>query len=89
MNRSKLFLGISAGVLAVVAFAAGKAVRFTQRLNCYYHVNSTSPCTILAILQFYSVGSQQATSGRPAHALLFTYNHGSTCETPCYKNHGD
>jgi len=92
MNRSKLFLGISAGVLVVVAFTARKVTRFTGLVNCYYYGVGSTHCTKLASLKFYYVGTGGATAGpssSPAHAHLFTFSSGATCISPCFKKAGD
>jgi hypothetical protein len=85
MKRSKLFLGISAGVLGVVAFTAAKVASFSGLRNAYYHQSGKSACTVLASLQFYSIpaiGAGQATAGSlssPADAPLYTFNNGGNC----------
>jgi len=91
MNRSKLFLGISAGILAVVAFSAAKVARFSGLLPAYYRGAATPFCTRLASLQFYSIpwasSTLQATAGpssSPAHARLYTFNSGGFCFSPLY-----
>jgi len=91
MKRSKVFLSISAGVLAVVAFTAAKVARFTIKDNAYYHGTGKTACTLFAG-QFFSVGITPATSGSsssPANAHLYTFNNGGTCEHPLYKTSRD
>jgi hypothetical protein len=92
MKRSKLFLGISAGVLGVVAFTAAKVARFSGFPNAYYHATNSSFCSRLASLPFYSIPQSgttpQATAGplsTPAHAPLFTYAGGGACINKLYK----
>jgi hypothetical protein len=92
MKRSKLLLGISAGVLALVAITAAKVTRFSALDNAYYHGVGSILCTILASLQFYSIPlnsiTPQATAGpdsRPPHAPLYTYNNGGPCNHKLYK----
>ena len=90
MKRSKLFLGISACVLAIVAFTAAKTAKFSNLRTAYYHSSVLNLCTIKASLLFYSVagvGAIQATSGSvssPVHAALFTYNRGGMCSAVLY-----
>ena len=77
MKRSKIFLGISTGVLAVVAFTAAKSAKFSNLRNAYYAKSGSSICTVKASLQFYSVaasGAIQATNGQTPSANLFTYD---------------
>jgi len=80
MKRSKLFLGITTGILAVVAFTAAKSAKFSNFQNAYYS-NGSRQCTLEASLQFYSVSASpiQATSGLPKHALVYTFNSGGQC----------
>ena len=84
MKRSKLFLGITTGLLAVVAFTAAKTAKFSNLTNAYYTNGAPSHhCVIKASLRFYTQGSTvQATNG--TGGLLFTYNHGADCLNPVF-----
>jgi hypothetical protein len=91
MSRSKIFLGISFGVLAIVTFTAAKVARFSGLYNAYYHGAATRFCTRLASLQFYSIpwtsSTLQATAGpssSPSHARLYTFSGGGFCLSPLY-----
>jgi hypothetical protein len=91
MKHSKLFLGISTGILAIVALTAARVTRFSMILNAYYRGANSTPCTRLASMQFFSIPATpvvQATAGPdgvPVHALLFTYNGGGSCARKLYR----
>jgi len=89
MKRSKLFLGISTGVLAVVAFTAAKTAKFSALNNAYYPDPANSnKCTLKASLQFYSNGTTLATNGREPSANLYTFNSGQQCTNALFATEG-
>ena len=87
MKRSKIFLGISSGILALVAFTAAKTAKFAHLKNAYYYAGASNlRCTLKASLEFYSVGSTiQATNGQSPSKNLYTFNSGGRCTNPLFK----
>jgi hypothetical protein len=84
MKRSKLYLSIAAGILAVVALGATKATKFTTRHIGYYSLNF-GPCTASCGISYYTgraAGAAQAICNGLG-ARLFSYNIAS-CITPLY-----
>ena len=85
MKRSKIFLGVTASVLAVVAFAAAKTARFTAfRAGYYTNPIGAHHCTLSGNISGYvtKVGSAdrlKASGGQ----LLYSFHNGS-CVTPLY-----
>ena len=79
MKRSKIFLGITTGLLAVVGVVAAKERWNHNRLTGFYTSSGTN-CTASAGL-FYTVNSAGstviATSG--GGQLLFTVKHAGYC----------
>jgi hypothetical protein len=81
MKRSKLFLGATAGLLAIAAFASAKA-RWTNIKLCYFNLqNAIVTLTRAATI---SVNGNQL---RTHSFLLYTYHtveSVAVCETPVY-----
>jgi hypothetical protein len=73
MKRSKLFLGVTSGLLAVVAFASAKARWTTEQLG-YYTTGPNKTCLFYQdkTAQTLANGSQLS-FGTPAK-LLYTYS---------------
>ena len=91
MKRSKIFLGITTGVLAVVAFTAGKTTKFSTSIRAGYYTNPGNlKCTLAggAAYSTLNVGSgfNQATA---AGNFLYSYNSGSTCIKPLFTDKQD
>jgi hypothetical protein len=81
MKRSKLFLGFTAGLLAVVAFASAKV---TSSLNIAYK-NSSGTCVADATGSVQTIpNGNQLTTVKAGHTyLVFTYVH-SACGKAAY-----
>ena len=84
MKRSKLFLGITTGVLAVVAFTAAKSAQLCTKVHGY--ITSTDlKCTLPAIANLYyteggpSSGIAETFYGR----TIYEFKKG-TCTNPLY-----
>ena len=77
MKRSKIFLGIATGVLAVVAFTAAKTAKFTHRVEGYI-TSSLLKCTLLAnAVRYYTVGAAGSTLAKTevfGVRTIFEYN---------------
>ena len=82
MKRSKIFLGMTTGILAVAALVATKKSNFANTFNAYYTGAISKNCTVLAPTLFLT-----NTAGTPAlwgtHEL-YTYNNGNACTTHLY-----
>ena len=89
MKRSKLFLGITTGVLAAVAFTAAKSTNFIHKVKGY--ITSTSvpaKCTLPAAAnQWYTMGaisSAYCKTWVSGVRTVFEYNKTGTCVHPLY-----
>ena len=83
MKRSKIFLGMTAGLLAIVAFVSAKA-KFIVQPVCY-----KSGTTILQDQRAWGAstianGQQLFTVVNSRSYLLFTYNNPGVCDVPVY-----
>ena len=91
MKRSKIFLGVTTGVLAVVAFTAAKSAKFTTRVHGYITRSSSLKCTLAVTNEYYTVG-QSNTSGYAKTSTggrtIFEYQAGS-CLNPLYTQLGN
>jgi hypothetical protein len=83
MKRSKIFLGITTGVLAVVAFTAAKVAKFSPIQPAYYS-NGNQQCTLSAgvAVQYFTAGTNAAFSGLKK---LYEIN-SSACAVRLYTN---
>ena len=86
MKRSKIFLGLTTGLLAVVAFTAAKVAKFTNKHAPYFTNPSSGFCTLAASGTYFTRGSDQAKDG--TH-LLFSYNEKAACAIALYTKAGD
>jgi hypothetical protein len=83
MKRSKIFLGITTGVLAVVAFTAAKSAKFSHTAQGYYSISGGARCTVLGNKIGFTAGSKNGssltlkTSGNTQ--TLYSYNHSGNC----------
>jgi len=84
MKRSKIFLGITTGVLAVVAFTAAKTAKYSHSARGYYSVTQNK-CTVPANQSFLTTGTNQATADGN---LVFRYVDGP-CATKLYTGSAD
>jgi len=87
MKRSKIFLGMTTGILAVAALVAAKASKFTTPVNSYYSVTA-GHCTVLSPRSYYT-RPDAGTQAKWGTHDLFTYNSGNSCATPVYLTHFD
>jgi hypothetical protein len=83
MKRSRIFLGIMTGVLAVVAFTAAKTTKYTTKVKGYI-TSSTPACTAFQQVSGFIKGTDgYQTNGSGARVNEFTT--ASSCNTPLYK----
>jgi hypothetical protein len=82
MKRSKFFLGISTGILALVAFTAAKTAKFSNLKTAYYPAIAGGNCTVKATNPFFTVGTNPATNG--SGAFVYTYHSAGSCVTTLY-----
>jgi len=76
MKRSKIFLSITTGVLAVVAFSTTKLPKFTAKFKGYYSYGNPNgaKCTLSCRpTLFYTAGSVEATCDI---IKLYKFSHG-------------
>jgi len=87
MKRSKIFLGITTGVLAIVAFSAAKVAKFTTTKLGYYSVGNANgaKCTLSGgSTPYYTSGSVQAQETVTSQPYsLFEKNSGK-CAIPLF-----
>jgi hypothetical protein len=74
MKRSKIFLGITTGILAVVAFTAAKTAKFTAKVAAYYSdgVGPNHACTVTANASYYTATDRSGSQGVVNSHLVFT-----------------
>ena len=82
MKRSKIFLGISTAVLAIVAFTTAKTARFTILKPSWY--STGNGCTLRAPISWYTSGTVQCTNGQQQGIFLYTHNDGAICAHPLF-----
>jgi hypothetical protein len=86
MKRSKIFLGITTGVLAVVAFTAAKSAKyFTGFVNAYY-TGSNHHCTLSAGASalYYTAGTSTDEAKLGSGQRLYEKNSGAACAVPLF-----
>jgi hypothetical protein len=74
MKRSKIFLSMATGILAVAALAATKAHKFTTRVVGYYSISSNGPCTVSSGALYYTAQASSAKQATINLHKLFSYN---------------
>ena len=85
MKRSKIFLGLTTGVLAVVAFTAAKSAKFSHKVQGYITGSSGLRCTLAANANpYYTVGGPNvAKTAVNGQKTIFEYKQG-TCASPLF-----
>ena len=89
MKRSKIFLGITTGVLAVVAFTAAKSAKFTHKVEGYI-TSTNGKCTLPAVAaNYWTVGANLAKTSAFGAKTIFEYNNSvDPCVKPLYTVQG-
>jgi hypothetical protein len=93
MKRSKIFLGITTGVLAVVAFTAAKTAKFGTIKHGYY-TNGSGKCSVngnagsFFTIQFNGTANRAKTS-EGSKLLFASHPAGGGCVVPLYTNAND
>jgi len=82
MKRSKIFLGVTTGLLAVAAVMAAKVSKFSPTTPAYYSHNN-GPCTRFASIKLTTRSDGKPQDKASNNALLFSYN-ASTCTKKLY-----
>ena len=89
MKRSKLFLGITSGLLAVVGIAAAKQLNSTIS-TVYYTAGSGCVSTPITPLSFHTdpaVGTDPITvAAFGSNYIAYKTHAGVQCTVPLYKN---
>lgn len=85
MKRSKVFLGITTGVLAVVAFTAAKSAKFTNRLAGYHQ--GLSHCTVAAGVTGYTTNSGSGVKVKQGGVTVYSYTDAAACSNPLFTSH--
>jgi hypothetical protein len=92
MKRSKLFLGVTTGILAVVAFTAAKTARFTRHVAGYYYGGSQNQhCTLSGGAVGYTASGEgnPLTADNTSSSPLYSYNNGGSCVVPLFTGFTD
>jgi hypothetical protein len=89
MKRSKIFLGITACALAIVAFASAKSAKYFGRTVKAYYSVSNGKCTLFGNAQFFTKvapgsGSLQGKVLRQGNEVLVYSYSASACVHPIY-----
>jgi hypothetical protein len=63
MKRSKIYLGITASLLAIVGIAAAKAHKSTTAVRGYYTNPLGHACTLQSSPSFYTIGAAGRVAG--------------------------
>ena len=80
MKRSKVFLGVTTGILAIVGVAAAKSSKFTNKLKGWYSTGDNAGCINHCAVSYFTVNSGQgriATCG--THTLYSRFS--SVCNS--------
>lgn len=86
MKRSKIFLGITTGVLAVVAFTAAKSAKFTTKVQGYITA-TVAPfhCTLPAVANpYYTVGASSSGLAKTASGRTIYEFKNAPCANPLF-----
>ena len=89
MKRSKIFLGITTGVLAVVAFTAAKTNKFSASLRQGFYTNPSGlhRCTVGSGF-IYSTKNETGTLNQAIDEnnleTLYSYNANGFCQKPLF-----
>ena len=57
MKRSKIFLGVTSGILAIVGVAAAKSSKFTHKLKGFYSLGDQQGCINQCNVSYYTVNN--------------------------------
>ena len=88
MKRSKIFLGITTGVLAVVAFTAAKSAKFSTQVRGYI-TSSNSKCTLAAVggIKYYTNGFNIARTNSSGGRTIYEFQ-AAPCNVPLFTVQG-